>query len=159
MGAVTPETCRVVLQWINICILFHLLDFYPHWIMMHGTMCLRKCSLHFDNVVKRIIHINKMWSNCFLRRLLRPAFCTYVRDYVLYINYVTVCHDRETNQQCPCSYQTIVMKEPKSKITSIPSKEQFHKQNRTVLSFQPVKHKSHNAMHSHVMQHIVTMTV
>ena len=27
MGAVTPETCRVVLQWINICILFHLLDF------------------------------------------------------------------------------------------------------------------------------------
>jgi len=31
MGAVTPETCRVVLQWINICILLHLLDFYPHW--------------------------------------------------------------------------------------------------------------------------------
>jgi len=27
MGAVTPETCRVVLQWINICILLHLLDF------------------------------------------------------------------------------------------------------------------------------------
>jgi len=30
MGAVTPETCRVVLQWINICILLHLLDFYSH---------------------------------------------------------------------------------------------------------------------------------
>jgi len=27
MGAVTPETCRVALQWINICILLHLLDF------------------------------------------------------------------------------------------------------------------------------------
>ena len=27
MGAVTPETCRVVLQWINICILLDLLDF------------------------------------------------------------------------------------------------------------------------------------
>ena len=26
MGAVTPEMCRVVLQWINICILLHLLD-------------------------------------------------------------------------------------------------------------------------------------
>jgi len=26
-SAVTPETCRVVLQWINICILLHLLDF------------------------------------------------------------------------------------------------------------------------------------
>ena len=31
MGAVTPETCRVILQWINICILLHLLDFYSHW--------------------------------------------------------------------------------------------------------------------------------
>ena len=31
MGAVTTETCRVVLQWINICILLHLLDFYSHW--------------------------------------------------------------------------------------------------------------------------------
>ena len=30
MGAVTPETCRVVLQWINICILLHLLFFYSH---------------------------------------------------------------------------------------------------------------------------------
>ena len=28
LHAVTPETCRVVLQWINICILLHLLDFY-----------------------------------------------------------------------------------------------------------------------------------
>ena len=37
MGAVTPETCRVVLQWINICILLHLLDFYSHWIKMDGT--------------------------------------------------------------------------------------------------------------------------
>ena len=27
MGTVTPETCRVVLQRINICILLHLLDF------------------------------------------------------------------------------------------------------------------------------------
>jgi len=40
MGAVTPETCRVVLQWINICILLYLLDFYSHWIKMHGTMSL-----------------------------------------------------------------------------------------------------------------------
>jgi len=30
MGAVTPETCGVVLQGINICILLHLLDFYSH---------------------------------------------------------------------------------------------------------------------------------
>ena len=42
MGAVTPETCRVVLQWINICILLHLLDFYLHWITMHGTTSLKK---------------------------------------------------------------------------------------------------------------------
>ena len=35
MGAVTPETCRVVLQWINICILLHLLDFYSHYIISH----------------------------------------------------------------------------------------------------------------------------
>ena len=30
MGAVTPETCRVALQEINICILLNLLDFYSH---------------------------------------------------------------------------------------------------------------------------------
>jgi len=30
MGAVTTEACRVVLQWTNICILLHLLDFYSH---------------------------------------------------------------------------------------------------------------------------------
>ena len=35
------ETCRVVLQWINICILLHLLDFYSHWITMHGTLSLK----------------------------------------------------------------------------------------------------------------------
>jgi len=27
MGAVTPETCRVTLQWINICILLHLVGY------------------------------------------------------------------------------------------------------------------------------------
>ena len=30
MGAVTPETCSVALQYVNICILLHLLDFYSH---------------------------------------------------------------------------------------------------------------------------------
>jgi len=43
MGAVTPETCRVVLQRINICILLHLLDFYSHcgyegnWLFQAGS--------------------------------------------------------------------------------------------------------------------------
>ena len=27
MGAVTPETCRVIVQYINICILLHLVGF------------------------------------------------------------------------------------------------------------------------------------
>ena len=38
MGAVTPETCRVVLQWINICILLHLLDFYSQHILTHSMV-------------------------------------------------------------------------------------------------------------------------
>jgi len=61
MGAVTPETCRVVLQWINICILLHLLDFYSHWIMMHGTMSLKFLELIMDlwKSTKEIIH----WVN------------------------------------------------------------------------------------------------
>jgi len=33
MGAVTPETCRVALQLINICIVLHLLDLYSHSII------------------------------------------------------------------------------------------------------------------------------
>ena len=41
MGAVIPEICRVVFQWINICILLHLLDIYSHWITMHGTTSLK----------------------------------------------------------------------------------------------------------------------
>jgi len=49
MGGVTPDTCRVVLQWINICILLHLLDFYSHWIMMHGTMSLKFTSSFHSN--------------------------------------------------------------------------------------------------------------
>ena len=42
---VTPEICRVVLQWINICILLHLLGFYSHWITMHGTTTLQVYQL------------------------------------------------------------------------------------------------------------------
>ena len=45
MGAVTPETCRVVLQWINICILLNLLEFYSHSITMHRTTSLKLKSL------------------------------------------------------------------------------------------------------------------
>jgi len=64
MGAVTPETCRVVLQWINICILLHLLDFYSHWITMHATISLKfmaiivtfrakeKCCMTFDQTIQ-----------------------------------------------------------------------------------------------------------
>ena len=47
MAAVTPETCRVVLQWINICILLHLLDFYSHWIKMHGNTSLKTINGFF----------------------------------------------------------------------------------------------------------------
>jgi len=51
MGAVTPETCRVVLQWINICILLHLLDFYSHPV--------RSCTYHMEQAradkVQRVI--------------------------------------------------------------------------------------------------------
>ena len=44
MGAVTPETCRVVLQWINICILLHLLDFYSLWEIKFHTQNVNKMS-------------------------------------------------------------------------------------------------------------------
>jgi len=53
MDAVTPEACRVALQWINICILLHLLDFYSHWIMMHRTT-----SLKFINYMIVCLHCN-----------------------------------------------------------------------------------------------------
>ena len=43
--------CKVVLQWINICILLHLLDFYSHWISMHGTT-----SLKFIDAKRQKIH-------------------------------------------------------------------------------------------------------
>jgi len=47
MGAVTPETCRVALH----CILLHLLDFYSHWITMHGTMSLKKMEFIIDIIL------------------------------------------------------------------------------------------------------------
>ena len=43
MGAVTPETCAVVLLWINICILLHLLDFYSHINAYVHDTALRGC--------------------------------------------------------------------------------------------------------------------
>ena len=49
MGAVTPETCTVVLQWINICMLLYLLDFYSHRIMMHGTTNLKSSNFPLQN--------------------------------------------------------------------------------------------------------------
>ena len=73
-------TCRVVLQWINICILLHLLDFYSHWIMMHGTTSLKSnWSLMlterrrfgvFENGVPRDVRGPRKlgtWWNCTLR--------------------------------------------------------------------------------------------
>jgi len=58
MGAVTPETCRVLLQWINICILLHLLDFYSHWITMHGTTSLKKM---WKDILLRIYKVVQIW--------------------------------------------------------------------------------------------------
>jgi len=41
LGAVTPETCRVPLQWMKIYILLHLLGFYSHWITMLGNTSIK----------------------------------------------------------------------------------------------------------------------
>ena len=81
MGAVTPETCRVVLQWINICILLHLLDFYSHWIMMHGTTSLKLIIIFPDKYIRIYEHLLRLiffeiksrhtlpfFSDCTLRR-------------------------------------------------------------------------------------------
>ena len=53
MGALTPETRKVVLQWINICILLHLLDFYSHSVVVF-TGLLTACS---QAVSKPVWHI------------------------------------------------------------------------------------------------------
>jgi len=69
MGAVTPETCRVVLQWINICILLHLLDFYSHWITMHGTTSSKflrsylQTSVRVTTVLGSKTASHNMWVN------------------------------------------------------------------------------------------------
>jgi len=68
MGAVTPETCRVVLQWINICILLHLLDFYSHCITMHGTTSLKKTYLCVCMCVTSYWPIHSNILKCLLRQ-------------------------------------------------------------------------------------------
>ena len=67
MGAVTPETCRVVLQRINICILLHLLDFYSHWIMMYGTTSL-----------KFIVSDTESFHVAVFRLMSQTKFCTHI---------------------------------------------------------------------------------
>jgi hypothetical protein len=48
MSAVTPETCRVTLQWINVCVLLHQVgNPYWQWIMMHGTMNIKFTEFTF----------------------------------------------------------------------------------------------------------------
>ena len=44
--AVTPETCRVDLQYVNICILLVLLDFYSHYNILR-YVTLRYITLHY----------------------------------------------------------------------------------------------------------------
>ena len=64
-GAMTPETYRVVLQQINICILLHLLDFYSRWIMMHGTTSFKIKDMNTNEKVfpTPIISSTKSWSS------------------------------------------------------------------------------------------------
>ena len=65
MGAVTPETCRVGLQWINICILMHLLDFYSHWITMHATTSLPPPPKKKKSSIRRQTnHPNRLDTAC-----------------------------------------------------------------------------------------------
>ena len=59
MGAVTPETCRLVLQWINICILLHLLDFYSHFpkfvsFMLEVEKYVRAVQATNDSMIRRM---------------------------------------------------------------------------------------------------------
>jgi len=74
MGAVTPETCRVALQEINICILLHLLDFYSLWITMHGNTSLKKCFISPYRQLQRLgytktkvhewnVFMGHLWNN------------------------------------------------------------------------------------------------
>jgi len=77
MGAVTPETCRVVLQWINICILLHLLDFYSHCsnnISWKSTGCFIS-FLKRDELTGMVI----WWIGCLYKeRLICPDYITRV---------------------------------------------------------------------------------
>ena len=79
MDAVTPETCRVILPWINICILLHLLDFYSHWIMMHGTMSLKLVL----NLVSILWIWLSVWNKCLF-------FTTYIDIEYIYIGNIGV---------------------------------------------------------------------
>ena len=53
----TGLSCRLVLQWINICILLLLLDFYSNWIMMHGITSLKFTSLRSVVLWQRVLCI------------------------------------------------------------------------------------------------------
>jgi len=46
-----PTDSTVCRHLLNVCILLHLLDFYSHWITMHGTTSLTKTRAYLYNFV------------------------------------------------------------------------------------------------------------
>ena len=62
----TPETCRVILQWINTCILLHLVGSYEYKkVTMHGTMNIKftifMCLVRFSNCATITSLYNTDW--------------------------------------------------------------------------------------------------
>jgi len=79
MGAVTPETCRVVLQWINICTLLYLLDFYSRWIKKHGITSL-KFNIQLSRIANKSVpytdtcHNWRSLTACNINKIRQPSF-------------------------------------------------------------------------------------
>ena len=109
MGAVTPETCRVVLQWTNICILLHLLDFYSYWIMMHGTTSFKKkvplCVWNLFSSMKSIyVHylcqvcVRGCNAECYVNDITCQQQCT---EYRKNFSWLVKC---QTKRECANSF-------------------------------------------------------
>jgi len=77
MGAVTPKTCIVVLQWINICILLHLLDFYSHKFVVYLYATFIKVKNIFKCVRKIIFGL--FWP-ILLLYVLKRFWCQLPKD-------------------------------------------------------------------------------